>query len=101
MFERDGFRCAYCGKTSYEDGAKLIVEHIFPRSEGGTNDGHNIITACVDCNSRKKSKLMDWNIILTLWQVVEERNAKNKIEWSEMKKYFDENYKTNRKTFRR
>ena len=46
IFERDNFRCAYCGKTSYEDNVKLVIEHIFPRSKGGTNEGHNVITAC-------------------------------------------------------
>lgn len=95
VFERDNFRCAYCGKTSYEDGVKLIVEHIFPRSKGGTNDNHNVITACNDCNSRKKDKVMDWNIILTLWQVVDERNKRNNIAWDEIKSEFDKKYKIN------
>lgn len=94
VFERDNFRCAYCGKTSYEDGVKLIVEHIFPRSKGGTNEGHNIITACSDCNNRKRDKIMDWNVILTLWQVVEKRNRDKNINWNSLKDIFDKQYKT-------
>jgi len=94
IFERDNFRCAYCGKTSYEDGAKLVVEHIFPRSKGGTNDGHNIITACNDCNAKKGNKVIDWNIILTLWQVVDERNKKKNVCWDKIKPEYDKLYKT-------
>lgn len=95
VFERDNFRCAYCGKTSYEDNVKLIVEHIFPRSKGGTNESHNIITACSDCNNRKKGKIMDWNVILTLWQIVDKRNNEKNIDWESLKDVFDKSYPTN------
>jgi hypothetical protein len=95
VFERDNFRCAYCGKTSYEDNVKLIVEHIYPRSKGGTNDSFNVITACSDCNNRKKDKIMDFNVILTLWQIVEKRNKEKNIDWDFLKCEFDRGYKTN------
>jgi len=94
VFERDNFRCAYCGKTSYEDNVKLIVEHIYPRDKGGTNEGHNIITACSDCNARKGTKIMDWNVILTLWQIVDKRNKEKNIDWNSLKDVFDKQYKT-------
>jgi len=93
VFERDNFRCAYCGKTSYEDNVKLVVEHIFPRSKGGTNEGHNLITACSDCNNRKSDMILDWNIILTLWQIVDKRNKIKNIDWDNLKDVFDKEFK--------
>lgn len=37
IFARDNFKCIYCGKSSIEDGVKLVPEHIFPRWLGGQN----------------------------------------------------------------
>lgn len=54
VFKRDGFRCAYCGKTPPD--ALLEVDHIVPKAEGGPDDINNLITACFDCN-RGKSKI--------------------------------------------
>jgi 5-methylcytosine-specific restriction endonuclease McrA len=73
----------------------MIVEHIYPRSKGGTNDSFNIITACSDCNVRKNNKILDFNVILTLWQIVEKRNKKNDINWDSLKVAFDKSYPTN------
>ena len=52
VFKRDGFRCAYCGKTPDSD-AVLEVDHINPVSGGGSDDEDNLITACFDCNRGK------------------------------------------------
>jgi hypothetical protein len=51
VLERDGFRCVYCGVTA-ED-SEMHVDHVTPVSKGGTNDLHNLATACVDCNLGK------------------------------------------------
>ena len=51
---RDGFRCAYCGKTA--DEKQLEVDHIVPRSKGGSNDLGNLVTSCFDCNRGKSAK---------------------------------------------
>ena len=53
VFKRDGFSCAYCGKTPPT--VILEVDHIEPRSEGGQDDINNLITACFDCNRGKKN----------------------------------------------
>ena len=46
-----GRRCFYCqSRVSYLD---LIVEHIEPKSRGGTNDIKNTVLACGSCNSSK------------------------------------------------
>jgi hypothetical protein len=53
VFKRDGFRCAYCGKTP--PSVVLEVDHIEPKSKGGADDINNLITACFDCNRGKKN----------------------------------------------
>ena len=34
IFNRDNFRCTYCGRSSSEDGVKLEVDHIIPVAKG-------------------------------------------------------------------
>ena len=46
-----GRRCAYCGKEN----TPFEVEHIVPRSRGGSNRVSNLTIACHDCNQRKGS----------------------------------------------
>jgi len=58
IFARDGFRCRYCGRTPQEDGIKLCVEHIIPKTQGGANTTANYITACYNCNTSKKNRAL-------------------------------------------
>jgi hypothetical protein len=51
VFKRDGFTCAYCGKTPPE--VILEIDHIDPISKGGKDNINNLITACFDCNRGK------------------------------------------------
>lgn len=51
IFARDKYRCQYCGErfsTSH-----LNLDHVVPRSKGGTSNWENVICCCVPCNSRK------------------------------------------------
>ena len=57
VFKRDGFQCAYCGKTPPE--VTLEVDHIDPKSKGGKDDIDNLITACFDCNRGKRNIPLD------------------------------------------
>lgn len=62
VFKRDYFKCQYCGRTVPE--VVLEVDHIVPVAEGGTNDIHNLITSCRDCNRGKgKRKMSDTQIL--------------------------------------
>lgn len=62
IYSRDGFACAYCGLSiENEDGAKLTLDHITPRSKGGTNGTKNLVTCCHACNSSRGNKNMsEW-----------------------------------------
>lgn len=53
VFKRDNFTCQYCGRSA-SDGAKLVIDHIYPVALGGINDEDNYITACCECNSSKR-----------------------------------------------
>ena len=54
IFERDGYKCAYCGKQLTRFTATL--DHIKPLSSGGDNSYDNVITAFLACNSKKTGK---------------------------------------------
>lgn len=48
VFDRDAFKCVYCGATS-----NLVPDHFIPYAMGGSSHKSNIVTACVPCNSSK------------------------------------------------
>jgi hypothetical protein len=54
IFERDNYRCTYCGKQLTRFTATL--DHVTPVSEGGDNGSENLKTACLQCNSRKTAR---------------------------------------------
>ena len=54
LFERDKFRCQYCGtKFSPKD---LNMDHVTPRDRGGKTSWENIVTCCLRCNSAKGNR---------------------------------------------
>lgn len=54
------FKCQYClEKFSTKD---LTIDHIHPKSKGGTDDHENRTLACVKCNSRKSNHFPWQNI---------------------------------------
>lgn len=54
VFERDSFKCHYCGKQLTRFSSTL--DHIQPVSEGGDNSFDNLVTACLHCNSKRGAK---------------------------------------------
>ena len=52
VLQRDGHVCQYCGFQ----GEPLSVDHVLPRSRGGTDVWENITTACLPCNVRKGNR---------------------------------------------
>ncbi|QAV25590.1 HNH endonuclease [Neobacillus thermocopriae] len=85
LLEKFGRKCCYCGKEN----VPLEVEHIIPKSRGGTDRIDNLCIACRDCNQRKgnqtaeefgcphiqkqvKESLKDTSVInATRWKVYE------------------------------
>ncbi len=57
LFKRDRYTCQYCGKQPGPE--ELTIDHVLPRSRGGTSTWDNCLLACVECNKRKADKLPD------------------------------------------
>jgi hypothetical protein len=54
IFERDLYKCKYCGKQLTRFSATL--DHIQPVSRGGLNSLDNLVTACLHCNSNRGNR---------------------------------------------
>lgn len=52
VFQRDSHSCQYCGYN----GDKLSIDHVHPRSRGGSDSWENVTTACLPCNVRKGNR---------------------------------------------
>jgi hypothetical protein len=55
LLEKWGRKCAYCGKSD----VSLEIEHIRPKSSGGTNRIGNLALACRPCNERKGARSIE------------------------------------------
>ena len=53
VFARDSWTCQYCGSRS-----NLTVDHVIPRSKGGSSSWENIVASCAPCNRRKGNALL-------------------------------------------
>ncbi|HXT17397.1 MAG TPA: HNH endonuclease [Gemmatimonadaceae bacterium] len=51
IFERDEYRCVYCG-TQF-DASELTLDHVHARVKGGDRSEGNLVTACGACNTLK------------------------------------------------
>src|SRR3954465_3529413 len=47
---RDRNTCQYCGQTF--NSADLTLDHVIPRSRGGTSSWENLVACCHPCNRR-------------------------------------------------
>ena len=52
VFMRDAHRCQYCGAAAEN------IDHVVPRSRGGTHTWDNVVAACRPCNARKEDRLL-------------------------------------------
>ena len=52
VFARDGHRCQYCGAAAEN------IDHVVPRSRGGTHTWDNVVAACRPCNTRKEDRFL-------------------------------------------
>ena len=52
LLEKFNYQCVYCGKKD----TPLEVEHIIPKSRGGSNRVDNLTISCHDCNQEKDNQ---------------------------------------------
>ena len=50
VFARDGGRCVYCGATA------TSLDHVIPKSRGGSHAWDNVVSACGRCNHIKADR---------------------------------------------
>lgn len=53
VFRRDDHSCQYCGIRASE----LTLDHVLPRSRGGSTSWENVVACCHKCNARKRDRL--------------------------------------------
>jgi HNH endonuclease len=56
ILARDGFACRYCGGRAPD--VKLEVDHVNPRSHGGSDLDSNLVAACFACNRSKAALVL-------------------------------------------
>lgn len=57
LYDKTDGRCAYCGCKLNE--LNYSVDHLQPKSKGGTNEEENLFLCCKSCNSRKKNRTLE------------------------------------------
>jgi len=62
VWKRDKWRCRYCHCKVEVPGlhphdAMATVDHVVPKSAGGSNRVSNLVTACLKCNNEKGAHL--------------------------------------------
>lgn len=50
VFARDNGKCQYCSQPAEN------LDHVLPRSRGGTHTWENVVAACKRCNTRKGNR---------------------------------------------
>lgn len=55
IYLRDGMACMWCG-SAVEDGAQLALDHVVPKSRGGTDTADNLVCSCAKCNSVRQDR---------------------------------------------
>jgi 5-methylcytosine-specific restriction endonuclease McrA len=57
IYLRDRFLCLYCCRDLHDaDPADVTLDHVRPRSGGGSNGEGNLITACRSCNCARQDR---------------------------------------------
>ncbi|PJF39248.1 MAG: HNH endonuclease [Phototrophicales bacterium] len=55
--ERDQYRCSYCQMPARYVYGTMEIDHIIPRSRGGTDDEGNLCLCCGRCNKFKGNQI--------------------------------------------
>jgi 5-methylcytosine-specific restriction endonuclease McrA len=59
LAEAQNWKCCFCGCYMHEVHGKrnsVTVEHVIPKSKGGTNEWENLAASCYACNNNRGTK---------------------------------------------
>ena len=56
---RDGGRCRYCDRASWQGTVRFTLDHVVPRARGGSSRPSNLVWACLPCNQAKGSRTVE------------------------------------------
>ena len=56
VIRRDGHKCQYC--CNIFSASELTLDHVVPKSRGGTTCYENVVACCRDCNTKKGDKTL-------------------------------------------
>jgi 5-methylcytosine-specific restriction endonuclease McrA len=59
LLKKNGSRCYLCHETFLAN--QLTLDHLKPRSRGGSNKLENLRLACFPCNNRRSNRLEKTN----------------------------------------
>lgn len=82
LFSRDAHKCAFCGEPGD------TIDHVIPRSKGGRHTWKNVVTACVECNSKKADRTPEEASMPLIYQPFEPTRqgmmlARKRPEWDQ------------------
>lgn len=75
IYHRDKNTCQYCGKTLPTN--ELNIDHVIPKSKGGTNSWTNLVCSCLKCNRKKADMLLEDAHMKLLKRPVEPMHSAN------------------------
>lgn len=62
ILERNGFTCQLCGRTggdpdptTSDSKVRLVIDHVVPVSQGGSNERENLRVLCTACNHARSN----------------------------------------------
>ena len=76
VFRRDNYQCRRCGLLGWrvrhrsggyghhtqKDSVYLSIDHVVPRSRGGSNEMSNLQVLCTMCNVRKGTRIIAYEL---------------------------------------
>lgn len=80
VLERDKWECYYCGADA------KTVDHVIPKSKGGSYTEENLVASCEICNIAKASRNMTKEQVLIESNKFKKRKAEGKVKTKKKKK---------------
>jgi hypothetical protein len=102
IMERDNSRCVLCGQGKGEihkitgKKVRLVIDHLVPVSEGGSNEDDNLRTLCSVCNHLRKNLAFDSKVNVLALVRQQPRDIQKQI-YEFLKKKFEGNVESESK----